>query len=137
MLKKNVQYINFDGDTCEDELYFNLTEAEGIRMDLQFNGLERYIKDLVAVDDPMGILTLLEEMIQAAYGEKSEDGKHFIKTPAKTELFKSSAAYSALIVYLMQDPDEAAAFFNAVLGSTVPQAAKVEVEVPDTDKPAA
>jgi hypothetical protein len=119
MLKKVVKYVDFDGMERSETLYFNLTEPEVVRLDVQFEGgLEQYINNLDEKVNPEDILSLFEKVIQASYGEKSDDGRHFIKDTVQADLFNQSAAYSALFVELVQNADQAAAFFNALISTT-------------------
>jgi len=119
MLKKVVKYIDFDGKERSDTLYFNLTEPEVVRLDVKFpGGLEEYINNLDEKVNPQDILSLFEEVLQASYGEKSDDGRYFIKDTEAVEKFDQSAAYSALFVELVKDAEKAASFFNALLTST-------------------
>ncbi len=119
MLKKVIKYIDFDGDEQEETLYFNLTEPEVVRLDVSFpGGLEVYVSTLDEKVNPQDILKLFEEVIQASYGEKSDDGRYFLKNPEAIDLFYQSAAYSALFVELVTDADTAANFFNALLSKT-------------------
>ncbi len=119
MLKRTIKYINFDGNEGEDTLYFNLTEPEIVRLDVQFEGgLETYINNLDEKVNPQDILSLFEKVLRASYGEKSDDGRYFVKKPEAVDLFYYSAAYSALFVELVKDADKASAFFNALLSKT-------------------
>lgn len=119
MLKKVVDYVDFDNVNQTDTLYFNLTEAEVVRLDVQFKGgLIQFIENLDEEANPEDILSLFEKVIKAAYGEKSEDGKHFLKNDEMMNMFYQSAAYSALFVGLLQDTDNATAFFNGLLSQT-------------------
>jgi hypothetical protein len=119
MLKKTIKYVDFDGKDREDTLYFNLTEPEVVRLDVQFpGGLEEYVNNLDEEVNPQDILNLFEEVIRESYGEKSDDGRYFIKDPEKVDLFYQSAAYSALFMDLVQDVDKAAGFFNGLISKT-------------------
>lgn len=121
MLKKTVKYVNFDGKEDQEVFYFNLTEPEVVRLDVQFKGgLETFVNNLDPEARPEDVLNLFEKLIKAAYGEKSDDGRHFIKNPETANLFYQSAAYAALFVELIQDADKAATFFNGLLSSTSP-----------------
>lgn len=122
MLKKVVAYTDFDGEQASKTLYFNLTEAEIIRLDANYEGgLEEITKHLDPEENPQQILDLFEDVIRASYGEKSKDGQHFVKDPDKVQMFLHSAAYSALFMELIQDADMAAAFVNGIMISTVPK----------------
>ena len=119
MLKKAIKYLDFDGNEQEETLYFNLSEPEVVRLDVQFKGgLEEYINNLDEKVNPQDILSLFEKVIKASYGEKSDDGRYFVKKEEGIDLFYQSAAYSALFVELVTDADKAATFFNALLSKT-------------------
>jgi hypothetical protein len=119
VLKKVVNYVDFDGETRSDTLYFNLAEPEVVRLDVQFKGgLVEYINNLDEKIAPENILSLFEKVIRASYGERGEDGRHFIKSEESADLFQQSAAYSALFSELVQDADQAAIFFNGLLSKT-------------------
>ncbi len=119
MLKKVIKYVDFDGKEQEETLYFNLTEPEVVRLDVQFEGgLEVYINNLDEKVNPQNILSLFEKVLRASYGEKSDDGRYFVKEEKLVDLFYQSAAYSALFVELVQDADTAANFFNSLLSKT-------------------
>jgi hypothetical protein len=119
MLKKTIKYIDFDENEQEETLYFNLTEPEVVRLDVSFEGgLEVYLGTLDENVNPQDILSLFEKVLRVSYGEKTKDGRSFVKDPEAVELFYHSAAYSALFVELIKDADKAATFFNALLSST-------------------
>lgn len=124
MLKKVVKYVDFEGEERSDTLYFNLTEPEVVRLDVQFEGgLEEYISNLDEKVAPENILSLFEKVIRASYGEKGEDGRHFIKNEEMIDMFNQSAAYAALFVELVQNADQATIFFNGLLSSTTVEGA--------------
>lgn len=118
MLKKDVTYQDFNGEERTDTFYFNLTEPEVVRLDVEFpGGLQEYINNFNE-EEPQNILNLFEKVIRESYGEKSKDGRYFIKDPESTDRFYQSAAYSALFVELVQDAEKASVFFNALLTRT-------------------
>jgi hypothetical protein len=115
MLVKNVKYRDFNEKECEETLYFNLTEAEAVRLDMEFEGgLEAYVKSLTN-EKPGDILRLFERLLRMSYGRKSDDGKHFFKSEEEAEQFAQSAAYAALFLELMRDTDKAVDFFSQVV----------------------
>ncbi len=128
MLKKKVTYVDFNQKQQDEVLYFNLTEAEIVRLDLELEGgMEKYIESLDEVANPRDILNLFEKVLKMSYGEKSEDGKYFIKDEEQTSKFGHSAAYSALFVELVTDADAAASFFTELMTRTT---VDTDVEVP-------
>lgn len=118
MLKRDVEYVDFNGFRQSETLYFNLNEAELIRLDVQMGGLAKFIENLDGEKRPNDILELFEKLILLAYGEKSEDGQRFVKNDHIRSEFASSAAYSALFVALVSDTEEAQKFFNGLVSPT-------------------
>lgn len=122
MFKKVVEYVDFNGEPNTAELYFNMTQREAVRFDLEFEGgLEKYVAGLNADKDQLGIMNLFERLLLSSYGEKTEDGKHFLKDQDIQDRFKQSAVYDALFTSLLQDTDQAVQFFNEVVSTAIPQ----------------
>lgn len=127
MLEKTVKYRDYNDQEQAETLYFNLTEAEAVRLDLEFEGgLEAYVNGL-SDSEPAKILALFERLLRLSYGRKSDDGKHFFKSEEEAERFAQSAAYSALFLELMQNTDKAIDFFVRVVA---PRSLNVEMPIP-------
>lgn len=123
MLKKVVKYVDYNGENQSDVLYFNLNEVEVVRFAAEFpdGDIEKYIENLTENSNIKEIMFLFEKALQHAYGERSEDGKHFLKSQERSDLFAQSAAYSALFIELATDTDKATEFINALLSRTAPE----------------
>lgn len=125
MIKKEIKYTDFNGEEQVEVAYFNLTEPEVVRLDAKYvGGLEAFTQNIDPVNRPQEIVELFEEVLTKSYGVKSEDGRRFVKDPARVQMFIDSAAYSALFMELMQDSKAAASFMEGVLTTTTPGAAK-------------
>lgn len=113
MIAKTVTYQGFDGKPVTEIVRLNLTKAEVLNMDLKYSdygGLQGYYRMLITnmkEGDPAykPLVSFLQSVILAAYGEKTEDGK-FIKKrngmPLADE-FESSEAYAALLIPLLTE----------------------------------
>lgn len=116
MLKKEITYTDYNGQKRTEEFMFNLNKAEVAEMELsEKGGLAKYIEEIVKEEDGKKIVGLFKDVILMAYGEKSEDGRYFLKNDEMRERFAQSAAYSELFMELATDADAAAAFVNAVV----------------------
>lgn len=116
MLKKTIKYTDFDGNDREETFYFNLTQAEIAEMELTTEGgLAAKINKIVEAKDNATILGLFKEIILKAYGEKSPDGKRFVKNDELRDGFMQTQAYSNLFMELATNPEAAAAFINAIV----------------------
>ena len=115
MLKKTITYVDYDGNERTEDHYFNLSKAELIEMRYTENGgLEKYIEKIISEQDNSKLLVLFKNIVLKSYGQKSLDGKRFIKSEELTNEFIQSEAYSELFVELM-DAEKCAEFFNSII----------------------
>lgn len=116
MLKKTMTYEDFNGVKRTEDFYFNLTKAEVMEMELTTSGgLAERIDRLVKTQDMPEIIKIFKELILTAYGEKSPDGKRFIKNQEVRDSFAQTNAYSDLYMLLATDDKEAAKFVNGIV----------------------
>lgn len=121
MLKKTIKYTDFDGNTREEDFWFNLTKAEIAEMELsQAGGLEKYYEKIVKTQDQPKLVEIFKSLILKSYGEKSDDGRRFIKSAALTEAFTQTQAYSDLFMELASSADAALAFCKGIMPSDMP-----------------
>lgn len=131
MLKKTINYVDYDGNEREEDFYFNLTKAELMEMSLSTSGgLDKYIERITKAQDTAKLIELFKDIIIKSYGVKSDDGKRFIKKPELTEEFTQTEAYSDLFTTLATNENEAAAFINGIMPKELLDAAKEEVNKP-------
>lgn len=116
MLKKTIKYTDYEGNEREEDFYFNLTRAECVKLQLGTDGgLEKSLRKIIAEQDVPKIIPIFEQIVLGAYGEKSPDGKRFIKSKELSDAFAQTEAYSDLFMELMSDADAAAAFINGII----------------------
>ncbi len=120
MLKKEITYVDYNGDKVTESLYFNLSTVEQTRLFARYTtggykDLEEYAKHLMDKKDNAGMVTLVEDVILSSYGEKSPDGRAFVKTKAVREKFEYSMAYASLFEELLTNEESMRAFFNGVI----------------------
>lgn len=128
MLKKTIVYHDYDGNERSENFYFNLSKAEVMEMEFSFTGgMTNVIEQMVNTQDTARIMELFKKIIMAAYGEKSADGKRFMKIGPDgrrlAEGFVETEAYSELFMELVSDPKKFADFIAAVIPA-VPADAK-------------
>lgn len=115
MLKKTIKYSDYDGNERTEDFYFNLTKAELTEMEMSHSGgLVKTIESIVATNDSKRIVELFKDLILKAYGEKSLDGKRFIKNQELRDSFSQTEAYSELFMELATNADAAATFVNGI-----------------------
>ena len=120
MYKKTITYTDFNGIERTEDFYFNLTRAEIVELELTTEGgLEQAIKKIIDAQDLPTLSKYFKSVIEMSYGEKSADGRRFIKkkddgTPLFKE-FSETEAFSKLYIELATDSKAAAEFVNGIV----------------------
>ena len=124
MLKKTITYTDYNGSERTEDFYFNLTKAEVMEMELSVNGgLAEMIRKIIASQDTPSLVKIFKDLVLRAYGEKSADGKRFIKNEELKNEFVQTEAYSQLFMELATDADAASNFVNGIVPADVRDAA--------------
>ena len=109
MLKKTVTYTDYNGVERTEDFYFNLSRAEVVEMELGMaGGLSATVNRLIETQDSAAIIKIFKDLILKAYGEKSPDGKRFIKSEEISTSFSQTEAYSQLFMELATNANSAA-----------------------------
>ena len=115
MLKKTITYTDYNDVERTEDFYFNLTKAELMEMEMgAVGGLSGMIEKIVSAKDAPAIIKVFKELVLKAYGEKSADGKRFIKSKEISDAFSQTEAYSQLFMELATDADAASKFVNGI-----------------------
>jgi hypothetical protein len=130
MLKREITYEDYNGETVTETFYFNLAKSEIIELEVGYKGgLEETIKRIIAAEDNQKLIAEFKKLVLLAYGVKSEDGKRFIKSDALREEFSQTAAYDALFMELATDDGAAATFVTGIIPKDLAAA------IPDQPQP--
>lgn len=124
MIKKTVTFTDYNGVERTEDFYFNLTKAEVMEMEMSTTGgLAETIQKIVAAQDAPAIIKIFKELVLRAYGEKSPDGRRFIKSDDISAAFSQTEAYSQIFMELATDADAAAKFVNGIVPADMAQSA--------------
>ena len=120
MFKKTVTYIDFLGTTRTEDLYFNLTKSELNDMQMSVDGgLQAKLDRMIKGANNKEIYKAFTEIVAAAYGELSPDGKYHLKEDERgnklVDKFKRSLAYDALMDEICKDETTIAKFCNEII----------------------
>lgn len=116
MFKQSIKYTDYNGMEREEDFYFNLSRAELIKLEYTTpGGLKEMIERIVKEKDTVKIYQMFTDIVRLAYGEKSDDGKHFKKSEELSEAFCQTEAYSELMMMFINDADFAAKFVNGII----------------------
>lgn len=116
MLKKTITYTDYNGVERTEPFYFNLTKAELMEMEMSTaGGLVEMMTAVVNAKDAAAIVKIFKDLVLKAYGEKSADGKRFMKSDEIRASFEQTEAYSILFMELATDDKAAADFINGIV----------------------
>lgn len=116
MLKKTITYEDFNGETASEDFFFHLSKAELVELELSHEGgLSESLQKIVDAEDGKAIVAEFKNIILGSYGQKSPDGKRFVKNATIREEFESSEAYSTLFMELVTNTDAAIEFVNGII----------------------
>ena len=135
MLKKTITYTDYNNVERTEDFYFNLTKAEVMEMEMSTSGgMAEMIQRIIAAQDSPAIIKIFKELVLKAYGQKSPDGKRFIKSDEISTAFAQTEAYSNLFMELATDSDAAAKFVNGIIPADVAQQAASQTAMPSANK---
>lgn len=131
MISKTLTYLDFNGDQHKKEFWFHLSVPEITK--LQFKDKDQTMFDAIVKmteeENARDVLDLLETIVRASVGQRSEDGARFAKNDdVRSELFDTEA-YSVLFEQLLQDPDEVARFLQGVLPKSLSEKTQNKVKL--------
>lgn len=127
MLKKTITYTDYNGTERKEDFYFNLTKAEIMEMELgTTGGFAEMIQRVIDAQDGPTIIKIFKDLVLKAYGEKTADGKRFVKSKEISDAFAQTEAYSILFMELATDAKVAAEFVNGIIPADMKDAVAKE-----------
>lgn len=120
MLKKTITYTDYNEMERTEDFYFNLTEAELNELQLATpGGYAGYLQKMVAAQDTPTLIGVIKDLILRSYGEKSLDGRMFVKIDESgkpvSRMFAQTEAFSKLYMELGSDSDAAVKFVLGIM----------------------
>ena len=122
MLKRQITFEDFNGDKCTETHYFNLSKAELVEMEVIYKeGFEVHVQRIIESKDNAALIKEFKDIILMSYGEKSADGKKFVKNDELREAFSQTAAYQELFIELATKDGAADDFIIGVVPKELSQ----------------
>lgn len=130
MLKRVIEYTDYNGVNRKEEFHFNLSKAEIMEMELGVSGgFTEMVNRIINTNDAPALMKIFKDLVLKAYGIKSDDGKRFIKNDELRDEFAQTEAYSVLFMELALDAEKASEFIKGVVPADLAeQAAAMEAE---------
>lgn len=118
MHKEIITYNDLNGVQRTEDFYFDLSKPEIVKMQASAKGgYDVQLRSIAADLNGAKIMEFFENFIAKSYGEKSEDGRRFMKSDEISRSFIETPAYEVLFEKLVTDDKYAADFVNAVMRS--------------------
>ena len=128
MYVQKIKYMDYNGMERNETFYFNFTKAEVVEMEYSVSGgLTAVLNQISETKDFPKLIAIFKDLILRAYGEKSADGKRFIKSNELSTAFSQTEAYSQLFMELATDAEAAAAFVNGIIPADMAKEAAAAV----------
>lgn len=116
MIKKTIKYVDYKGIEREEDFYFNLSKPEVMEMELTTKGgMSEYLDKIIKAQNREELIKWFKVIILKAYGEKSDDGRRFIKSKELSEAFSQTEAFVELYMELVTNDKKAAEFVNGIV----------------------
>lgn len=135
MIRKVIQFKNFNDETETGTFFFNMSKGELVMQ--QMAAVDQHTESFQDKLEKIGknlqgkaLVDTLREIIFDSYGEKTVDGKQFVKIRDGKHLvenFLSSGAYSELVVELLSSADGMADFINGLMPADLRDSVNQEV----------
>lgn len=123
MLKKTITYTDYNGTERTEDFYFNLSKSELATMQMSVDGgLKQKLEIIIQKQNIPALIETFRELIHKSYGEKSPDGKRFMKSDELSTAFEQTEAYDTLFMELCYNADAASKFVTGILPKDVEQA---------------
>lgn len=120
MTTRDVTYTNYHGATVTRSFAFNMTEAELMELNISVEGgFPALVRRIIAANETGKLVRIFKDLVLNAYGEVSQDGERFIKTPELRQAFEQCPAYSKMFMSFATDGKEAAQFLNDIMPDSV------------------
>ena len=116
MIKRTIKYTDYKGNEREEDFYFNLSKPEVMEMELTTKGgMSDYLEKIIKANNREELIKWFKIIILKAYGEKSEDGRQFMKSEEISRAFSQTEAFVQLYMELVMDDQKAADFVNGIV----------------------
>lgn len=116
MFKKTMTYTDWNGVERTEDIYFNLSKAELLEMQLTTEGgIDNMIQRMVQAKDTVSLVKLYKELILKAYGRKSADGRRFEKSEEISREFTETSMFSDFYMELATNDKAASDFLTGIM----------------------
>lgn len=138
MFSREFTFKGYDGQVHKETWWFNLSEDELYKLELtNLGGMNGMMNRLMRQEKPAELVDMFESIILGAVGERSMDGRRFMKKKRNpndkwgevAEDFRETPAYAQLFTELVSSGEKLAEFLKRAIPEDVAaKLAEVEAE---------
>lgn len=135
MIEKTVTFEDLNGVSKTETHCFHLNKAEFTKW-LTTEGdytFDQVIQRIIDSKNGLEMINVVDDVIHRSYGEKSLDGRIFLKSEEAWNSFKQSEAYAELFNELLTDWEKCLEFLIGVMPKDVAASVREEMKK-DPDK---
>ena len=97
-----------------------MSKAELAEMELGVTGgFSEMMKKIIAAQDVPSVFKVVKDLILKSYGEKSADGRRFIKSAELSEAFSQTEAFTEVFLDVAANAENMAAFVNGIIPADI------------------
>lgn len=127
MVTKTVTYEDYNGMKRTEDFLFHLNKSEILEMEsLVPGGMSAMLETISKKKDIPALMKSFKTILLKAYGEKSDDGRRFMKSDEISKAFEETPAYDEIFMELVTNGEYAAKFIREVMPEDMRQAVKPE-----------
>lgn len=120
MYKMTETYEDYNGTKRTEDFYFNLNKAELLDLQMSYGGqLQNTLQKMVSANDSDKLLAFFKDILLRSYGEKSDDGRRFIKNEETRNNFTQTEAFSQIYLKLTQNETESQKFVRGIMPADI------------------
>lgn len=121
MIKHTITYTDFFDNKHTEDFWFHLSKPEITELEHSIEGgFSGLLAQLVAAPTVKVVTEIVKNLILLSIGERSSDGKAFLKAKTGSELartFASHAAFEVMFVELATDPEKLLSWIEGIMPS--------------------
>lgn len=132
MITMTETWTDFNGVQRTESFDFNFTQQELIELEHdEKENLTDILKKIIDTKDGKGFTKFVKKFMLKAYGEKSADGRRFIKSEEISVNFSQTEAFSNMYMRFVTDDNAFANFVTGVIPKSLAEEAKKLAESND------
>jgi len=130
MIKYPITYTDFFGETHTEDFWFHMSKPEIAELENSVDGgFSALLQRMVAAPTSKVVVEVIKNLILLSIGERSADGKAFLKSKTGSELartFAGHAAYEVMFMEFAEDVPKAVAWIEGMMPADLVAEVKAE-----------